>query len=708
MLSNVTRFFTKMENSKIFSSIKRGFILLIPILITGSLAVLLRNIPIDGYRAVMDTTLHWLDQGLIILWNGTLGMMSVYLVLSISYYYAAQLCEVPMMRIISMLAALGSFITSLGIASSSLSLGDLGPRGVFMAMICAIIATRLFFLVYGLLSNRTRYYSGGEDAAFRNAMDAIIPFAICLAAFVLINYAITFFSNNGDIFNAAGLPAEERVNNLNDLIARWMTNLFRWVGGGLPGGLLFTFMLNFFWAFGMHGGNVMENVGLDYFEPYNTDPTAIVSKSFMDNFAAMGGSGCTICLIIALLLFSKSRSNRRLPKAALPFALFNINEILVYGMPIVWNPVMMIPFMLVPLVSLLIAYGFTALGLMPVVVETVTWTSPVLISGYAATGSIWGTIVQLISLLAGVCIYLPFVRLSERMQAAQEAQRLELLTETFKQNEVAGIDDNFLDREDAIGAIAKTIINQLRADLKMGAIPIHYQPQVNQERVVIGAEALLRWTYNGHTLYPPVLLSLAKEDHCFDDLSQCILEQAARDARRLRDVMGENFLLSANITPVQLNDKAFIQHVIALAKAEDVCGNFGLEVTEESSLVYLDSIGENIEALRQNGIVIAIDDFSMGQTSLKYLQNNGFQFVKLDGQLVKQVDKNPRNREIIGSIISLGTSLDFSIVAEHVETESIFQALIDLGCDEFQGFLFGKAIPLEEFTVTHGRQPLSP
>ena len=101
--------------------------------------------------------------------------------------------------------------------------------------------------------------------------------------------------------------------------------------------------------------------------------------------------------------------------------------------------------------------------------------------------------------------------------------------------------------------------------------------------------------------------------------------------------------------------------------------------------------------MSKNNIAAAIDDFSMGHTSIKYLQENHFRFIKLDGALVKQVSKNSRSKDIIRSIIELGNHLGSEIVAEYVETDELLNQLIDLGCHYFQGYLFSPAIPAEKF-----------
>ena len=255
---------------------------------------------------------------------------------------------------------------------------------------------------------------------------------------------------------------------------------------------------------------------------------------------------------------------------------------------------------------------------------------------------------------------------------------------------------NYLSRNDSVGMIAKAMAEQLRSDVENEAVPVFYQPQVDDMGRVIGAEALLRWKYKEETVYPPLVISLAREDGCYETLTWCVLNTVCRDLYRIRERVEPDFQMSANIVAEQLNNEKLIRNMIRLAMDYDVNNQLILEVTEETSLVNLPYIGENIELLSENGIFMAIDDFSMGQTSLKYLRSNRFRYVKLDGGLVRQIVDNARCREIVGSIISLGKNLGFRVVAEWVENEEIRNVLLDLGCTMFQGYLYSPAVPFED------------
>ena len=125
--------------------------------------------------------------------------------------------------------------------------------------------------------------------------------------------------------------------------------------------------------------------------------------------------------------------------------------------------------------------------------------------------------------------------------------------------------------------------------------------------------------------------------------------------------------------------------------------NICIEVTEKMTLNFDKDLEDKIERIKKLGFSLAIDDFSMGYTSIKYLKSSIFDMVKLDGSLVQGMSDNPRCENIIESITNLGQSLDFDVLAEFVETQEQFDRLKSIGCFKYQGYLFSPAVPKEEF-----------
>lgn len=683
MYLKVLRAIYKIENNQILSSIKKGFILLIPVLLVGSFSLLFLNFPVAAFQnfitgwagGVMETVLNFL-------FDSTVGFMSVYLVISISYYYSSSLKEHDVfLQVMAMVVSMVCFAASFGAASGSMELNDLGPVGVFTAMFSSIAATRLFYLFYGKLSAAYRFRSRGSDMDYRNSLSAIYPLLFCALLFIGLNLVIQ------QLFH---------VENLNDLVTSGIVYLFHNVNDGLGAGVLYVVVLNVLWVFGIHGGNALEQVAQTYLMPKDSVAGAVISKSFLDSYAMIGGCGTSICLLLALLICSRGRENRQLSYSAAPAVIFNINEILVYGLPVVLNPVLFLPFILTPVISLLISYGAAVTGFLPILGRQVTWTTPVFFSGYLSSGSWRGAVVQLVILVAGTAVYAPFICLMDRVKEKQAEMLLNELTEHFKRLQLEG-DENvrLLERHDSKGLLARNIAQKLRIDIEQERVTMGYQPQYDNTGTLVGSEALLRWKYLDRTIYPPLVVALAKEDGFYDRLTQVVVKISMEACRELL-TQGSDITVSANISADQLNSEQFINRVIRMAQSYGIEGHYSLEVTEEASVDRMEDIPHQIGRLKAAGIRTEVDDFSMGRTSLMYLQNNNFYAVKLDGRLVQGMLENERNQEIISSIVSLGRNLGFVVIAEYVETEEIRAVLEELGCNLYQGYLYSPAIPLDQ------------
>lgn len=142
----------------------------------------------------------------------------------------------------------------------------------------------------------------------------------------------------------------------------------------------------------------------------------ILTNTFRDTFGMIGGTGSTLCLLIAVFLFSRMKSSRDIASLAVAPGIFNINEPVIFGFPIVFNFSLMIPFVLQPVIGILIAYAATVLGWMNRVVVLIPWTTPPFLSAFLATGGDWrAVIVQLLIIVEGVFFYLPFLMVSDRV-----------------------------------------------------------------------------------------------------------------------------------------------------------------------------------------------------------------------------------------------------------------------------------------------------
>lgn len=703
MKQRFVRLFEKTEQMIFISAIRKGFIMMIPVLMIGSFSLVLNNLPISAYQTLIKETLFdgRLSSIFVGAYNATFGILSIYVTAFISISYAQHYqAKVPFIY--------GAPLTSLicyaalsGFGSEGFTVASFGARGMFVAILSAVFASWMYTRLAQYRWGKLELYTDGADVGFNHAFSAIAPAAMTCLFFVSINMVLCH------IFH---------VDSFYQLFSLGAGTLFHNMGRSLWSMLLYVFLSSLLWFFGIHGTDVLEGVSLSLFAPgtqINADlvaagmaPTEIYTKNFFEIFVVLGGCGATLCLLAAMLIFTKRKSNRSLSRmAALPM-IFNINETMVFGLPIVYNPYMFLPFILTPVVLLLISVAAVQLGLVPIPHFEVNWTTPIILSGYLATGSAAGAVLQVFNLIVGMGIYAPFIRLYDREQMRMASRQTKRLVEILQESEESNIPVTLTELSDSSGAVAKMLALDLHHALQEGGkgLDLFYQPQYDNNNVCIGAEALLRWNHPScGMIYPPLVIKLAQETAVLGQLERYILEKSATDAKAIQRETSPTFKMSGNVTSATFQSKDFDVFLMELHQKLDIDPTtLCLEVTEQIAL----DVGGDAEALfarvKGMGYKMAIDDFSMGHTSLKYLQGNQFDIVKIDGGLVRDINTNPRSREIIASIIYLAKSLGFLVCAEFVENEEIRKALEEIGCNIYQGWLYSPALPLETFLQRHG------
>ncbi|NLY74333.1 MAG: PTS sugar transporter subunit IIC/EAL domain-containing protein [Firmicutes bacterium] len=685
----------KLGNRLLLIAVRRGLIYLIPLLLLGSFALFFLSLPLSFYQDAMDKIMgdHWRFV-LVSMHDGTFNIMALLMVLSVSYSYVAEYRDRHgdnVSPIIAALVSLGSFIAISGFSKAGFSIANFGVFGVFVAIIVAVVSSKLFLKLSSFKFLRIKAFSDGANSTYDYAVTSIYPAMLTIIFFALIKQILTVMLDISDIQN---------------LISNLLYNGFSKVKSPFWSGILFIFLIHILWLFGMHGSHILEPVAQKIFVPALTAnqtliglgqvPTEIFTKTFFDTFVLLGGCGATLCLIIAVFIVGRHRNQLRLSKLSFILALFNINELIVFGMPIVLNPIYMIPFLCIPVILTVFTYLAVYYGLVPYTINLVEWTTPIFLSGYASTQSINGSLMQLFNLVVGTICYMPFVRLAEGVSKARMGQNLQKVYTLF--NEQNRVMSNFTTRYDDVGNIARFLTADLEDDLQNKRISLFYQPQVDYEGNVFGAEALLRWKHNSYGyIYPPLAIALAEESGLMDKLGYWILETACSDLERMNKMGIQEITVSVNVSAVQLESDSFIANLEEIIKKHHVKpGSIQIEITEQLALANNRKTIEQMIAIKNLGVKIAMDDFGMGHSSLMYLKEYDFDTIKLDGSLVHEILTNNNCRNIISSIVLLGKSLNYTVLAEYVENEEQKLVLHELGCEKYQGYLFSEAIPYEE------------
>jgi diguanylate cyclase (GGDEF)-like protein len=249
-------------------------------------------------------------------------------------------------------------------------------------------------------------------------------------------------------------------------------------------------------------------------------------------------------------------------------------------------------------------------------------------------------------------------------------------------------------------AMSVGVENRLRRALEREEFVLHYQPKVNiVSGKVTGAEALIRWNDPVSGLTPPGrFIPLLEETGLIHDVGRWALRKAMEDYQRWRNGGLPAVRIAVNVSPLQLRDPNFVAEIQqAVSVAADAAAGLQLEITE--SVIMQDvnhSIG-SLLAIRALGVTIAIDDFGTGFSSLSYLAKIPMDTLKIDRSFVVEMASATGGLTLVSVIINLAHALKLNTVAEGVETEEQLRQLRLLGCDEMQGYLFGKPVPVESF-----------
>ena len=684
----------KSSQSAVVSAVRMGLVNMIPILIIGAFALILKTFPLTVYQKFLATPVGGVLLSLFdFVYGATFGVLSVYMTFSISRAYADIKANPNTVTYGAVFAAVLSFFIMSGANLETFGTESMGPKSMFLAIITGLGATALYLFFENAFANRKHIiFSGGADRTFNKMITTLLPITLVTAIFALINLLLIRISG---------------AESVRELLSNLFNKLFSFGEVGFIKGFFFVLLSSVLWFFGIHGSDTLEGVMQTYFAPglaanqaavaAGAEPTNILTKQFFDCFVLMGGCGSTICLLIAILLFSRSRARRGLGFAAAFPMIFNINELMVFGLPIIFNPIMLVPFLLVPLACYSVSYFAMLTGLVPMITGAVEWTTPIILGGYHATGSVAGSLLQVVNVVLGVLIYLPFVRMLDRQSLKQAERNYISFIDYFKENEKLLAGTCIMDLDNMYGDFAKTLCADLRHGLKDDVV-LAYQPQYNYKGDCIGVEALIRYKHPVHgILYPPVIFKLAEEGGFLTELEQRVLAKAVSERTSVWGKFGENIKISVNITGSTVTKPQFLQFCQNTNKiAHFAESNMCIEDTEQTALALDEGGITALKELKSLGFALAIDDFSMGQTSLHYLKDGLFDIVKLDGSLVTGISEHASYKEIVASITGLASSLDMTVLAEYVETEEQRETLHNIGCDCYQGYLYSKAVFLDE------------
>lgn len=432
---------SKLSSNKILTAIRDGFLVGTPLIIVASIFLVIGNFPIPGYSEFVAKFLGegW-DGYLDAVINSTFGIIALLGVIGIGYYYGkAKGIEGIAGAAVSLVAFFiispqshPLFVNADGKAFGGFAFGNLGTKGLFLAMITALVSVTIFTAI----KNRgwTIKLPDGVPPAVMNSFAALVPSMFVMLFFFIIRLVFLFLTKEG---------------YAHDFIYKILQAPLMGFGQSLVFEPIYQFLSTLFWFFGINGPAVTNTI----FNPIHLALTAenlaafnanqplpnIFTGSFGDFFCNFGGGGSTLSLVLLMIFKSKSERMKKLGKLSIVPGIFGINEMVIFGLPVVLNPIIAIPFLLVPLVNTILATAATLLHIIPRTTGVLLpWTTPMFFSGWLSTGSIIAGFFQILLVAIGCLIYYPFFKILDTQYLQDE-------TKPVEQNEKDDLEDISLD-----------------------------------------------------------------------------------------------------------------------------------------------------------------------------------------------------------------------------------------------------------------------
>lgn len=413
--------------NKYLISIRDGFLISMPLLVVGSMFMLISNFPIQPWIDLLkNSTFNGssISSYFSNVTNATFSIMALFIVIGIGYNYAKQ--EKTNMIFGAAVAVLSWFMlmpfstaytpegAKEAVQVASIPLDWVGSKGIFIGILCAFISVK----IYKWVENKgwTIKMPRGVPPTVGQSFAALFPIGLVITVFFIVRilFSLTPWGNAFDfVYKILQLPLQKVGDSLGAMIGVY-------------------FFAHVLWLFGIHGTNITDSVfrpilyalsaeNLQALQAGHALPH-IINQQFQDLFATYGGAGSTLSLLIAMFAFCKSKRVKELGKLAIIPGIFGINEPVIFGLPIVLNPLIAIPFIFVPMINIIITYVTMYIGLVPICNGVIMpWTTPPVISGFLSSG--WqGALLQIFLIILGVVIYSPFIKVIDKQYIKDEAE----------------------------------------------------------------------------------------------------------------------------------------------------------------------------------------------------------------------------------------------------------------------------------------------
>ena len=417
MIEGLTAALGRLDHNRYLAAIRAGMVAVVPLTIVGGLFMIVANLPIPGWNVVVTPYLRLLQIPV----TATFGVLAIVACAAIAYELGKSFGQDAFAS--ATMAVVVLLLISLDPVSQTFPPDTLGSRGLFTAILVAIVAVRIqkIFTDHDLVIRMP----AGVPAIVRESFMSLVPLSALIVLFWLVRFGLGVDINAG--VQALFSPLIVALNTL-------------------PGILGYALIVTLLWSVGINGDNAVDVVVAPIFLQYlsaNTDavshgsaPPFVTAYGFFTTFVNVGGTGATLALGL-LLCRSTDPGYRKVARLSLPTQIFQINEPIFFGLPIVLNPIFMAPYVLNALLLTATTYGLMTWGLIRRPFINVPWTTPPILGHYLVTGGDWRAAVWgVVSIVMAMAVYYPFARVAAARRGAQAAALLGVSQEAKRSGEM--------------------------------------------------------------------------------------------------------------------------------------------------------------------------------------------------------------------------------------------------------------------------------
>lgn len=536
------------------------------------------------------------------------------------------------------------------------------------------ISIQLLYRLSNLSYFQLGSYQQSINPRLSKALDLIVPGLLTVLCIEVVSRVMTFSVGANASAIAQTLPDIGTIAPLPELILYKVISLSAW-------------------AIGLHGDHSASGVFRTLYDTPIGDSMAIQLKTFHAVFMNVGGAGSTFALPFIILFSKRLAQFKPIAKLSLVFSIFNVNEILLFGLPILFNPVFFIPFFSTAFVNMAIALSAIHLGLFTIDPAPIQWMLPSFYKAYTASGgSMWAMATQLVCIVVDGCIYFPFLLIAARQYEAPLSllKFFEHDAHDFVEGQMTHHQERvFIARQKVIAqnmTAAHKLLNQLRG----GQFLLYFQPKVDAQKLEpVGFEALLRFQNSKGEVLPPTFLKVLYQQGLSKVVDQKVVGLLFAQIRAWRSHHLPIPPIAINFDKDFLLDADAVQSFLRLAKQHRV--QFCIEITEHTYVAQIKDLASVARRLQAAGHRVSIDDFGAGYSSLTCLVSLQANEIKLDREMIAPPPHEAeRGKVLLAASVQLCHDLGFLVVAEGIETEAQLQLVRRCGVDIIQGYYLGK------------------